>query len=185
MRKILNYQLFALISTVLFANLVFAEGFTLSSDEFSGQFSKSQVFNSFGCDGKNWSPQISWKHPPAGTKSFAVTLYDPDAPTGSGWWHWVVFDIPSETRELKPRAGTVENNIAPKGAIQSMTSFGKVGYGGACPPKGDKPHQYIMTIHALSVDQLGLDASALPELVGFYINQHSIGRSSIVAYHAR
>ena len=87
-------------------------------------------FNGFGCTGKNESPQLSWENAPEGTKSFAITMYDPDAPTGSGWWHWVVFDIPSDITELMTGAGNVKLNLVPEGTIQSITDYGTNGYGG-------------------------------------------------------
>ena len=117
----------------------------------------SQVFSGFGCSGKNISPSLKWINAPRNTKSFAVTVYDPDAPTGSGWWHWVIFNIPAGVNELKADAGRIEKNLAPAGSIQSVTDFGKPGFGGACPPQGDKAHRYIFTVYALSVAKLDLD----------------------------
>lgn len=99
------------------------------------------VFNGFGCVGANLSPALSWRHPPKGTRSFAVTAYDPDAPTGSGWWHWVVFNLPAETRELAAGAGDPAADKMPAGAVQSRTDFGKSGWGGPCPPQGDRPQK--------------------------------------------
>lgn len=166
-----------------FSNSLFAEGLTLKSKDMIGQISINQVFNGFGCNGKNISPQLSWENAPKETKSFAVTVYDPDAPTGSGWWHWVVFDIPKETKEILSNASGL--NTFPKGVIQSKTDFGNNEFGGACPPKGNKPHAYITTIYALDTDKLGLDTSANPALVGFMINAHTIEKSSIVTYYQR
>src|SRR6202521_3608641 len=96
----------------------------------------------FRCDGTNQSPHLAWSGAPAGTKSFAVTCYDPDAPTGSGFWHWVVINIPPDVTELPLDAGNLKAGDAPKGAIQSRTDFGVPGYGGPCPPQGDPPHHY-------------------------------------------
>jgi len=103
-----------------------------------GTVANEQVFNSFGCSGKNISPELHWDNGPSETKSFALTVYDPDAPTGSGWWHWVVFNIPVSVHMLPANAGKPDNVIA-EGAIQSMTDFGQPGYGGPCPPSGDRP----------------------------------------------
>lgn len=153
MKKIILSLLFG-ISLLFATKYANAEGFTLSSPEITGQLSNEQVLNGFGCTGKNISPQLNWKNAPEGTKSFAVTVYDPDAPTGSGWWHWIIFDIPSNVLSLKKNAGNETASIAPKGSIQSTTSFGQSGFGGACPPKEDKPHQYIFTVYALKVDKL-------------------------------
>ena len=89
---------------VLFSNTLFAKGLTLKSGDMIGQISMNQVFNGFGCTGKNISPQLEWNNAPKGTKSFAITIYDPDAPTGSGWWHWVVFDISKDTNQILSNA---------------------------------------------------------------------------------
>ena len=184
MKKIIS-TLFFMIGFVVTTSYVQAEGFTLSSPDISGQLSNTQVFNGFGCSGKNISPILNWKNAPEGTKSFAVTVYDPDAPTGSGWWHWVIFDIPANVQSLESNAGNIKIAAAPKGSIQSGTSFGQPGFGGACPPQGDKPHQYIFTVYALKIDKLGLNDNATAELVGFYLGRNMLARASIVAYYAR
>lgn len=173
---------FALLLTATAAS-VQAEGFYLSSSDIQGQISDDQVFNSFGCSGKNISPQLSWKNAPKGTKSFAVTVYDPDAPTGSGWWHWVVFNITDSVDSLK--TGASGSKAMPAGAIESSTSYGGNGFGGACPPKGDKPHRYIFTAYALDIEKLDQDAQARPELIGFFLNSHAIAKASIMAYYGR
>jgi Raf kinase inhibitor-like YbhB/YbcL family protein len=162
-----------------------AQTFTLKSKDIGGQMTLQQVLNGFGCTGQNLSPQLSWENAPMGTKSFAVTIYDRDAPTGSGLWHWVVFNIPVTVTELKQGAGDVSKNLLPTGAIQSVTDFGMPGYGGPCPPQGDKPHQYIITVHALKTDNLGLDSKTTPALVGFYLNASTLAKASIVAYYQR
>jgi Raf kinase inhibitor-like YbhB/YbcL family protein len=159
---------------------LYAEGFTLSSDV-QGQLGKKQEFNGFGCNGQNVSPKLTWKNPPKGTKSFAVTVYDPDAPTGSGWWHWVVFDIPKSTRELQEGFG----NKMHKGIIQSMTDFGTKGFGGACPPVGDKMHKYEFTVYALDVEKLGLKEDAGRAVVGYYLNGHTLGKATVSMYYQR
>lgn len=168
---------------ILFSNTVFAKGLTLKSGDMIGQISINQVFNEFGCSGKNISPQLEWYNAPKGTKSFAITIYDPDAPTGSGWWHWIVFDISKDTNQISSNASAL--NMLPKGTIQSKTDFGKNEFGGACPPKGDKAHSYITTIYALDVEKLGLDKNANPALVGYMLNLHTIEKSSIVTYYQR
>ena len=182
MRKLqLIIALFTLVSVQ-----GFAQTFTLQSNEIGGQSTKKQEFNGFGCSGENISPQLSWKNAPAGTKSFAITVFDPDAPTGSGFWHWVVFDIPANINELISNAGNITKNLAPKGAIQSSTDFGGAkGFGGPCPPVGHGQHQYIFTVHALKTDKLGLDANANPALVGYYLWQNTIQKASIVMYYSR
>jgi Raf kinase inhibitor-like YbhB/YbcL family protein len=160
-------------------------GFTLSSDQVSGQLTNDQVYAGFGCSGKNISPSLVWANPPKGTKSFAVTVYDPDAPTGSGWWHWVIFNIPGTVTTLKKDAGDPSKGLAPQGSIQGITDYGKPGFGGACPPKGDKAHRYLFTVFALDVPKLELDAKASPALVGFVLNQHALAKASLVAYYGR
>jgi len=173
------------IAIILMAQSGFAQTFTLKSKDLNGQVTTQQVLNGFGCTGQNLSPQLSWENAPAETKSFAITIHDKDAPTGSGWWHWVVFNIPTNTNELKQGAGDPSKNLLPKGAIQGMTDFGQPGYGGPCPPQGDQPHQYLITIYALKTDNLGLDAKASPALVGFYLHNNTIAKSSIVTYYQR
>lgn len=112
-------------------------------------------------------------------------MYDPDAPTGSGWWHWVVFDIPSSVTELATNAGSTSANLSPKGAIQSITDYGVAGYGGSCPPENHGPHRYIITVHALKADKLGLDAAANPATVGYYLWMNTLAKASIVTYYQR
>ncbi len=169
------------IALIFSVGLLFAQGFTLSSNDIQGQLSNEQVFNGFGCTGKNISPQLSWKDAPKETKSFAITAYDPDAPTGSGWWHWVVFNIPKDKTSLEKGFGNKEySNI-----IQSVTDYGKTGFGGACPPVGDKAHRYIFTVYALDIDKLDLNKNASAALVGYMINAHAIKKSSIIAYYGR
>ena len=164
---------------------IHAQDFTLKSDDLSGQLTETQVFSGFGCTGKNISPSLKWINAPQDTKSFAFTVYDPDAPTGSGWWHWVIFNISSDVDELKADAGNLQKGLAPKGSVQSVTDFGQPGFGGACPPEGDKPHRYIFTVYALKVEKLDLDEKALPALVGFFLNQHTISKASLMAYYGR
>lgn len=164
---------------------VCAQEFTLKSGDLSGQLTENQVFSGFGCTGKNISPSLKWSNAPQGTKSFAFTVYDPDAPTGSGWWHWVVFNISAEVHELKADAGNLQKGLAPKGSIQSRTDFGSPGFGGACPPEGDKPHRYVFTVYALDVAKLDLDDKAPPAMVGFFLNQHMLAKASLIAYYGR
>lgn len=156
--------------------------FTLKSNELGGQATMKQVFNGFGCTGDNISPQLYWENAPQNTKSFAVTIYDEDAPTGSGWWHWIIFDIEKNIYELKSGAGNLKKQIAPKNSVQSKTDFGMPGYGGPCPPEGQGFHKYTVTIYALKTEKLGLDSNANPALVGFYLQQNTIEKSSMIFY---
>ena len=145
----------------------------------------AHVFKGFGCDGLNVSPQLSWTNAPSGTQSFAITLYDPDAPTGSGWWHWVVYNLPASTNELPAGAGAADGQALPAGAVQGRTDYGTPGFGGACPPPGDKPHRYQLTVHALKVDKLDLPADASAAMVGFMIHANRLGQASIQAPYGR
>ena len=112
-------------------------------------------------------------------------MYDPDAPSGSGWWHWMVINIPADVTELKPDAGAVGGANLPKGAIHARIDYGVAGWGGVCPPKGDKPHRYIFTVHALKVDKLDVPADATAALTGFMINGNSLGKASFTARYGR
>lgn len=174
------------LAGTLITAAIHAQGtFSVTSTTVGGQATDEQVFNGFGCTGKNISPQLSWRNAPEGTKSFAITLYDPDAPTGSGWWHWVAFDIPASTTGIPAGAGTSGMPGMPAGAVQSMTDFGQPGYGGPCPPPGHGPHQYIVTVYALKTDKLGLDNKAGAAMVGFNLNQQMLAKTSLVFYYGR
>jgi Raf kinase inhibitor-like YbhB/YbcL family protein len=162
-----------------------AQSFTLRSKDLEGQFNQKQVSNTFGCSGANESPQLNWTNPPAGTKSFAVTMYDQDAPTGSGWWHWSIFNLPANTTEIVRGAGNASNHLLPFGAVLGNTDFGVPGYGGPCPPEGDRPHAYVITVWALNIAKLGPDDHATPALVGFLLNQHAIAKTSLIIYSKR
>lgn len=141
----------------------------------------AQIFNGWGCTGENHSPALKWSDAPEGTKSFALTMYDPDAPTGSGWWHWAMIDIPANVDSLPEGAGAKDSKELPTGAIQLRNDFGFVGYGGACPPPDSKPHNYTITVYALNVDKLDVPADASPAYAGFYILQHKIGEAKLIA----
>jgi Raf kinase inhibitor-like YbhB/YbcL family protein len=164
-----------------------AAGFRLTSPEIKadGMIPKSFEFNGFGCAGDNKSPALKWRGAPKGTKSFAVTVYDPDAPTGSGWWHWMVINIPASVSELPASAGALNSTLLPAGATQSRIDFGVNAWGGVCPPKGDKPHRYIFTVYALKVDKLEVPADATAALTGYMINANSVGKASFTAKYGR
>ncbi|MFH6965279.1 YbhB/YbcL family Raf kinase inhibitor-like protein [Flavobacterium plurextorum] len=177
---------FILLCLFVVTGSVFAQKtFTLSSKNLGGEGTTTEEFNGFGCLGKNQSPQLSWINAPEGTKSYAITMFDSDAPTGSGWWHWVVFDISANTLELVANAGNVSQNLMPGGAIQSKTDYGVGGYGGPCPPEGQEAHQYVITVYALKTDKLGLDINANPALVGYYLWNNTLAKASIVSYYKR
>ncbi len=153
-----------------------ADGATIGND---------YVFKGFGCTGKNLSPALAWSGAPAGTKSFALTVYDPDAPTGSGWWHWVVYDLPATSTGLSRGAGAAKGGHMPKGSVQGRTDFGAPGYGGPCPPPGDKPHHYVFTLYALDLAKLPVPAGASAALIGFNLHFHTVAKASFTALYGR
>jgi Raf kinase inhibitor-like YbhB/YbcL family protein len=156
--------------------------FTLISDSIKAhkQIDGEFVFNGFGCTGKNSSPDFTWKNAPKNTKAFAFTVYDPDAPTGSGWWHWVVYNIPAEVNNLEKNVDI--SKIL--GAKQGRTDFGSEGYGGPCPPIEDKKHRYVFRIFALK-DKIEVPQNATAALIGFMLNKNKISEASITATYDR
>ena len=164
-----------------------AAGFTLASPDIKpgSTLSNTYVFNGFGCSGENKSPALKWSGAPKDTKSYAVTVYDPDAPTGSGWWHWVVYNIPADAHELAAGAGTANSTALPQGAVQGRTDFGAAAFGGACPPTGDKPHRYVFTVYALKTDKIDAPADASAALIGFMINANKLAKASFTAKYGR
>jgi Raf kinase inhibitor-like YbhB/YbcL family protein len=176
----------AVLAALLPLTAYAADKFTLTSAEVKPnlKIAEAQVYNGFGCTGGNVSPSLSWSSPPAGTKSLAVTVYDPDAPTGSGWWHWIVFNLPASTTSLPKGAGNPGGKL-PAGAVQSVTDFGAPGYGGPCPPKGDRPHRYIFTVHAIKVDRLDLNERTMPAMVGFSITANRLDKASFTSTYSR
>ncbi len=162
----------------------------LSSDSFKdGDYLEADHILSadygFGCGGGNKSPHLQWSEAPAGTKSFAVLCFDPDAPTGSGFWHWVVVNIPPNVTELPLDAGNPASGKLPGGALQVRTDFGKPGYGGPCPPEGDHPHRYLFTVHAVGMDQLPVTADTAAAVVGFYLNFNTLAKASLMGLFKR
>ncbi|AOM41115.1 YbhB/YbcL family Raf kinase inhibitor-like protein [Xenorhabdus hominickii] len=159
----------------------------ISSPEFKNNdfLQKCHEFNEFGANGDNCSPALSWQNAPAETKSFAITVYDPDAPTGSGFWHWVVFDIPAEIQDFPANAGQTNGAVMPVGSIQSRNDYGQIGFGGPCPPEGDKAHRYIFTVHALAVEKIGIDAETTNAVARFMIQANTLTSASITGYYQR
>ena len=151
----------------------------------NGPIAIEQVFNGFGCSGQNISPALKWSGAPEDTKSFALLVHDPDAPTGgAGWWHWLVVNIQASARQLGKDAGKADGSNLPFGCAQIDTDFGGPGWGGPCPPAGDKPHRYNFTLYALKVD--GLDVSgASASLVGYMINANAIGKAKLTGKFGR
>ncbi|MCZ4058925.1 kinase inhibitor [Pantoea sp. LMR881] len=143
---------------------------------------EKHVFNGMGYQGENLSPHLAWEDAPEGTKSFVVTCYDPDAPTGSGWWHWVVANLPASTASLPQGAGSGAASL-PAGAVQTRTDFGKAGYGGAAPPQGES-HRYIFSVHALDVDKIEVDEGASGAMVGFNVHFHVLASASVTVMYS-
>lgn len=143
------------------------------------------IFNSFGCKGENLSPQISWINLPPRTQSLALTVFDLDAPTGSGWWHWVLLNIPISYKEIPRGFGTPNRFTINDGISQVRNDYSAFSYGGPCPPVGDKKHRYVFTIYALDTDKINLSDNASSALASFMIRKHTIAKSSIEAFYQR
>ena len=161
-----------------------ASALTLTSSDIKpgGKIADEQVFNAWDCTGKNVSPALAWSGAPKGTKSFAISMYDPDAPTGSGFWHWWVANIPASVTSLPKGAGS--GTGLPEGAVQPHNDFSLAGYGGPCPPKG-KPHRYVITIYALKADKLDVDANASAAVFGFNANANALAKATLTGLYGR
>jgi Raf kinase inhibitor-like YbhB/YbcL family protein len=181
-----TFKLLSVLSLSISAS-VFAGSLTLSSQDIAqGEFMpKAQEFNGFGCSGGDLSPHLKWTNPPEGTKSFAITAYDPDAPTGSGWWHWQIINIPVTITEIPTGAGNTKTNNAPIGSRQIKNDYGSQGFGGACPPQGHGVHHYRFTIHALSVEKIDLPDDASGALAGYMINGKTIESATLESLYKR
>jgi Raf kinase inhibitor-like YbhB/YbcL family protein len=152
--------------------------FTVTSDDITdGQrLPERHVFNDWGFSGDNLSPHLRWSGFPEQTRGFAVTCYDPDAPTGSGFWHWLMWDIPAGVTELPTGAGSADAEVG----VQGRSDFGAHGYGGAAPPPGF-PHRYVFAVHALDTESLELDTDTMPSAIGFNITGHTVARGLLIA----
>jgi Raf kinase inhibitor-like YbhB/YbcL family protein len=158
--------------------------FTLSSPDIKeGHFmATDHEFDGFGCNGKNISPELKWANAPAGTKSFAVTVFDPDAPTCSGFWHWLVTDIPQDAKGLARGAG---KGSLPTGSRSFNNDYGSKDFGGACPPEGHGMHRYQFTVWALPEEALPAADGASAAVVGFMLNAMALGKATLTATYAR
>lgn len=175
--KLVRY-IFSITFSFVLASSAIAELTLSSADVSEGQpLNNAQVFQGFGCEGGNQSPALSWKGAPEGTKSFAITVYDPDAPTGSGWWHWFTFNIPADVNEL-PASSTL-----PSSAVELTNDYGTKGFGGACPPPGEV-HRYQFTVYALP-NMLEINDSASNALAGFMVRANAIAHSTLTAVYTR
>ncbi len=162
-----------------------AKALTLTSADIKpgGKIADEQAFNGWDCNGKNVSPALAWSGAPKGTKRFAVSDYDPDAPTGSGFWHWWVANLPADAAGL-PKGVDAAGAGLPASAVQVRNDFSAIGYGGPCPPKG-KPHHYQITVYALDVDKLDVDKDASPAVVGFNVHAHTLAKATLTGLYGR
>jgi len=182
------HKVLAVALGVALAGAAHAQKFSLSSPDIknNGRIAEEQVFNGFGCSGGNVSPALKWSGAPKDTKSFALLVHDPDAPTGgAGWWHWVVVNIPASATGLAKGAGKGDGSALPAGAAQIATDFGAPGWGGPCPPAGDKPHHYHFTLYALKVEKLDLPQGATASLAGFMVNANAIAKARLTGLYSR
>ncbi|MFC4950422.1 YbhB/YbcL family Raf kinase inhibitor-like protein [Pseudonocardia sp. GCM10023141] len=156
--------------------------FTVSSTDVSdgATLPTAQISGIFGAGGEDVSPQLTWSGFPEGTKSFVVTVYDPDAPTAAGFWHWAVVDIPASVTSLATGAGDEKGSGLPDGAFQLANDAGLKQYLGAAPPAGHGPHRYFTAVHAVDVESLGIPDGATPAFLGFNLFSHTLARAVIV-----
>ncbi len=171
--------------TIIESPISTAQTFALRSDDLQDPFNNKHVYNGSHCTGDNLSPELSWDNPPKGTKSFAVVMHDPDSHKEGGWAHWLLFDIPLETRELHTGAGNVGAKTGFKEGIQSLNDFEGYGYDGPCPPQGVAPHRYEIAVYALKTDKLGLHQDATPSVVRSHIERNSLGKAMIVSHYGK
>ncbi|MGA5300410.1 YbhB/YbcL family Raf kinase inhibitor-like protein [Nucisporomicrobium flavum] len=167
-----------------FARLPEAATFTVTSTTVTdgAPLGRPQYSGMFGIPGgKDISPQLSWSGAPEGTRSYAVTVYDPDAPTGSGFWHWAVANIPATVSALPEGAGDDTGTDLPHGAFQLPNDARLARFIGAAPPAGHGPHRYVITVHALDTEDIGVPADATPANLGFTMAGHILGRATLTA----
>ena len=172
----MNKALLVLLTLASFSSQAFEVS---SKDIHEGQLMNSEfTFSGMGCTGANISPQLSWKDAPEGTKSFAITVFDPDAPTGSGWWHWLALNIPANV-------SSVAQGSPMKDVLQTKNDFGTMSYGGACPPAGDGMHRYQYTVWALPQEKIDLPADISPAVVGYTLNSMALDKAVLTATYVR
>ncbi len=172
---------------LLLPPLAHAQNFHLTSNDIQQgrEIGDTYIQAGSGCTGGNVSPQLAWSGAPASTKSFAITMYDPDAPTGSGWWHWLVLNIPANVHSVPRDAGNNSRDKLPAGAVQGRTDFATVGYGGPCPPLGDRTHRYRFTIWALKTSHLDINKEMSAAQIGYMLHANAITSAELVALSTR
>src|SRR6185437_9027685 len=175
-------KLLILLSLTFLLYFTNAQEMIISSKDFKNgaNLNQNQMANIYGCHGKNISPELSWSGIPKTAKSLAISVYDPDAPTGSGFWHWIIYYININTKFISNGASNTSH--MPDNAVEALNDSGTKGYLGACPPKGDDKHRYEFTIYALDVDKLPVPKNATSPLIRFILYKHIISKAAITAY---
>jgi Raf kinase inhibitor-like YbhB/YbcL family protein len=194
-RRFLTLGFKSIVSAVLAVSglSVQAQGFVLSSPDIAPDkpFTEKFIFSGMGCTGGNLSPALTWTAPPEGTKSLALMVHDPDAPTGgAGIWHWVIVNMPASARGIEQGAGTADGARLPPGSKQVMNDYaglngGTPAWGGPCPPKGAKPHAYVFTLYALGVEKIDLPPLATASQHGFLINRAPLAKATLTVTYGR
>jgi Raf kinase inhibitor-like YbhB/YbcL family protein len=184
MSRMRNLLIGAVVAASLTAPCARAQEFRLTSPDLAegGRFKVEQL-NAPGCNGANVSPALAWSGAPAGTRSFAVTLFDPDAEVGKGWWHWIIYDIPPTVTALPKNAGNPEQGLAPAGSVQAESDAGAPGYGGPCPPKGDDEHRYVFKVYALDTSKLPAPPGS--PAIPLHLHFHSLAQATLTGTYSR
>ncbi len=181
MKKAVLILTFLAVTAIMGVLMTEAKGFTILSKTIKeGAFLQDeQIYNGFGCSGKNIAPDLEWKNPPVGTKSYTLIMHDPDAPMPGGWWHWIVANIPSS------KTNFAKGEMVNSPSMLTKTSFGNPGYGGPCPPKGHGKHRYIFTVYALDVANISSKPEMTPVQIEALIKPHTLGKASLMGYYER
>jgi len=177
-----------MLLAILAAGSMTAAPFSMTSSAFrnGGTMGMTNVYNGYGCKGSNNSPEVQWSGAPSETRSFALTIWDPDAPVHGGWWHWVFFNLPASTMSLAAGAGSTNPGAAPGGSVEGTTSFGKPGYGGPCPPVGSGAHHYIFTLYALDEARIpGASAKTTGPALKLLVAKHILGQATLIGRFGR
>ncbi len=173
------------VTALVTATAVPAKALTLTSGDIrdGARVPQQQIYT--GCGGGNVSPELSWNGAPANTKSFALTVFDPDAPHRGGWWHWIALGIPASQHHLARGAGTVAGGTMPKGTVQGTNDFGEIGYDGPCPPKGNRPHRYQFVLWALDTTVVPFSADVKGPAAAMWLMEHTIAKATMTPVYGR